>query len=236
MTICNCETIKPHCILLMYKDINTLVPTPSFVRKKSLSSLHRINRNKMNGCDNRYDYNKVKYYFTNIFLRIHKEKMQESFYIINMLRSNHKIDNCNSLDYKYVYDKDGNLSICLFYNNHKDEDEDVEEYDVSNTNKDGYEEDNSNAEDEDKDNKSELYYYSNGEDDGYLNSNDSDDTLHIYYLSSNNSELMDEHHYNNRYYHSDTNSDADTELMEDECNDGISDTDTELMDDDDDKI
>ena len=80
MVICICKTIKPNCILLFYKNINRLIPTPNFIRKKYILNLYNINRNMMHGCYNRNDYNKVKYYFTNVFLRQHKEKMQETIY------------------------------------------------------------------------------------------------------------------------------------------------------------
>jgi len=122
MFICKCNIIKPHCILLMYQDITKLVPQPAFIKQKTTLKLQRLSRNTMVCFDNRRNYNKVKFYFTDLLLKKHKEKMQETFYIIKMLSCHDKIDGCNTLNYKYVHDTNGNLGICLIYKTPDDED------------------------------------------------------------------------------------------------------------------
>ena len=115
MFICKCNIIKPHCILLMYQDITKLVPQPAFIKQRTTLKLQRLSRNTMVCLDDRRNYNKVKFYFTDLLLKKHKEKMQETFYIIKMLSCHDKIDGCNTINYKYVYDTAGNLGICLIY-------------------------------------------------------------------------------------------------------------------------
>jgi hypothetical protein len=123
MFICKCNIIKPHCILLMYQDITKLVPQPAFIKQRTTLKLQRLSRNTMVCLDDRRNYNKVKFYFTDLLLKKHKEKMQETFYIIKMLSCHDKIDGCNTINYKYVYDTDGNLGICLIYKIPEDEED-----------------------------------------------------------------------------------------------------------------
>ena len=123
MFICKCNIIKPHCILSMYQDITKLVPQPAFIKQRTTLKLQRLSRNTMVCLDDRRNYNKVKFYFTDLLLKKHKEKMQETFYIIKMLSCHDKIDGCNTINYKYVYDTYGNLGICLIYKTPEDEED-----------------------------------------------------------------------------------------------------------------
>jgi hypothetical protein len=207
----------------MYQDIEKLVPKPSFIRKRSFLQNQHTTRNKMSGCNDRYNYNKVKFYFTNIFLKLHKKRMQESFYIIKMLSPHDKIDGCNSLEYKYIYDKDGNLGICLIYKTPDDEYNDEYEYEYNHTK-------NNHIENKDTENKNTEHHHAE--------SNHTKDTKYI--------ELETYQLHNNYNYDTcgDTcgdacDSDADTELIDYtyegnyESNrdlDSISNTDTEEMD------
>lgn len=216
MCICVCNIIKPHCILLMYQDIEKLVPKPSFIRKRSFLQIQHTTRNKMHGCNDRYDYNKVKFYFTNIFLKLHKERMQESFYIIKMLRPHDKIDGCNALEYKYIYDKHGNLGICLIYKTPDDEYDD--EYD----------------DDSEYNHTKNIHIESNDTEYNHAESNHTEDTKYI---------ELETYQLHNNHSH-DTcgdvcDSDADTELIDYtyegnyESNkdlDSVSNADTEEMD------
>ena len=125
MFICKCNIIKPHCILLMYQDITKLVPKPSFTNKRSTLNLKSLSRDTIICFNDRHNYNKVKFYFTDVYLRKHKEKMQETFYIIKMLSCHDKIDGCNTIDYKYVYDIAGNLGVCLMFKTPEDDDNEL---------------------------------------------------------------------------------------------------------------
>ena len=222
MCICVCNIIKPHCILLMYQDIEKLVPKPSFIRKRYFLQNQHTTRNKMSGCNDRYNYNKVKFYFTNIFLKLHKERMQETFYIVKMLGPHDKIDGCNSLEYKYIYDKHGNLGICLIYKTPNDEYNDEYEYESEynhTENKDT--ESNHTESNHTKDTKYiglETYQ---------LHNNYNYDTCGDVCNSDADTELID-YTYEGNYESNrdlDSISNADTEEM-----DGISNADTEEMD------
>ena len=245
MVICICKTIKPNCILLFYKNINRLIPTPNFIRKKYILNLYNINRNMMHGCYNRNDYNKVKYYFTNVFLRQHKEKMQETFYIIKLLKSNHNKNYCNCIDFKYIYDKDGDIGIILMYDkpskllnniiqdtrdNYKNEYDNYDYDNCENENvncendnyeNDNYEYDNCNEEIH-KDNCENEYYNCNKE----INEDNCENDRDNYHQNYNN---VDFYYYsdiiNNKKKYKNIDSDNETELMDD------SDNETELMDD-----
>ena len=143
-SICNCSLINPKDIYLFYKHISEL---PLYIKKlKKKECIHKsclhLHRNYLYNYDDRYNYNRIYYYFKNKFLKLNRQKMKETFYIIKMLNQHAKknkedivlynadidlkldfsrrhsqenINKCNSLIYKLQFDINGDEGICIIF-------------------------------------------------------------------------------------------------------------------------
>ena len=121
LSICNCKLINPKYISCFYKNISELVPTPSYIKKLNKKecmtvSCVSLHRNYFYNYNDRYNYNRLGYYFKNKFLIHHKTKMQETFHIIKMLNQHkNQTINCNSLIYKVQFDINGDIGISIIF-------------------------------------------------------------------------------------------------------------------------
>lgn len=127
MTICKCNIIHPKGIQLLYKDISMLVPTPVFVKKlkvkKTIIDYPRLTRDRFENLNERFNYNKKKFVtYNDILLKQHKQKMQETFYIIKKLTPhNKKTNKCNNRVYEIQYDKNGQYGIVINFEKQNEE-------------------------------------------------------------------------------------------------------------------
>jgi hypothetical protein len=127
MTICKCNIIHPKGIQLLYKDISMLVPTPVFIKKlkvkKTIIDYHRLTRDRFENLNERFNYNKKKFVtYNDILLKQHKQKMQETFYIIKKLTPHNKKKNkCNNRVYEIQYDKNGQYGIVINFEKQNEE-------------------------------------------------------------------------------------------------------------------
>lgn len=119
MTICKCNIIHPKGIHLLYNDISMLVPTPVFIKKlkvkQTIIEYPRLTRDRFENLNERFNYNKKKFVnYNDILLKQHKQKMQETFYIIKKLTPHNKKKNkCNNRVYEIQYDKNGQYGIVI---------------------------------------------------------------------------------------------------------------------------
>lgn len=127
MTICKCNIIHPKGIQLLYKDISMLVPTPVFIKKlkvkKTIIDYPRLTRDRFENLNERFNYNKKKFVtYNDILLKQHKQKMQETFYIIKKLTPHNKKKNkCNNRVYEIQYDKNGQYGIVINFEKQNEE-------------------------------------------------------------------------------------------------------------------
>ena len=205
MTICKCNIIYPKGIHLLYKDVSMLVPTPLFIKKLKVKTTTndypRLTRDRFENLNERFNYNKRKFVtYNDIFLKQHKQKMQETFYIIKKLTPHNKKKNkCNNRVYEIQYDKNGQYGIVINFEkpqNEYDIDDDV----TLNENPESNYKNNSNSIEETEDEECEFNfsyddYINIGDDDGMY-----DDTFGYNYdteeltdleLSDLEKELMD---------------------------------------------
>lgn len=188
MTICECNIVNPRGIHLVYKDISTLVPTPLFIKKikikKTILEYPRLTRDRFENLNERFNYNKKKIVtFKDVFLKQHKQNMQETFYIIKKLTPHNKKKNkCNNRVFEIQYDINGNIGIMINFEKQLYDSEDEEEEIINKINE------NQTVDDEKCEfNFSYDDYINIGDDDGMY-----DDTFgDSYELTDLDKELMD---------------------------------------------